>query len=154
MEPKVEGLEVMFDLQMMRDGKMHSKNVVFTNPPDLGHAVSGIVKSYNPVKGFGFFSVEGLDADVFFSKERIPEAYNQLKLENTKAIFQMQLKRDGKYEAISIQLADVEEVPNQVHILPGGHIISGGEQMVGVKRRRVSATGNIIDINDPQVEEA
>lgn len=106
-EARMEGVDVMFDIQSMHDGKMHARNVISTQTPNVGQAVSGTVKSYNPVKGFGFFSVEGLAEDVFFSKERIPADYAQQRLENVKAVFQLQQKKDGKFEAFNIQLAAV-----------------------------------------------
>jgi cold shock CspA family protein len=99
----------MFDAQHMPDGKMHARSVITTTPSagggGGGQAMTGTVKSYNPNKGYGFFSAEGLGEDVFFSGDRIPQEAAGARLENTVAVFNVQQKADGKYEATNIQLS-------------------------------------------------
>jgi len=110
-DQRVDGQEVMFDPHHMNDGKVHAKNVVALNVQPGNQAVSGTVKSYNPVKGFGFFSVEGFGEDVFFNKDRIPAELAQYKLDGTTAIFCLQQKQDGKYEAFNVQITELKAVP-------------------------------------------
>lgn len=107
-DQRLDGQEVMFDVQHMMDGKMHAKNVVATTAPLGGQTVSGTVKTYNPHKGYGFFVVEGLGEDVFFSSVRIPVEVAQQRLDGTDAVFNLQQKPDGKYEAYNIQLTNAQ----------------------------------------------
>eukprot|EP00397_Hematodinium_sp_SG-2012_P051673 GEMP01060686.1.p1 GENE.GEMP01060686.1~~GEMP01060686.1.p1 ORF type:complete len:352 (+),score=84.50 GEMP01060686.1:69-1124(+) len=109
-ELRVDGLEVNFDLNQTNEGKAHARNVTSAVVPDAGCVVSGVVKSWNPTKGFGFFSVEGFGHDVFFSKERLPQQARQSQLDGVRAVFQLQQKPDGKYEATTVTLPDLQEV--------------------------------------------
>lgn len=110
-DQRIDGQEVMFDPHHMNDGKVHAKNVVALNVQPGGQAVSGTVKSYNPIKGFGFFSVEGFGEDVFFNKDRIPPELAAYKLDGSTAIFCLQQKKDGKYEAFNVQITELKAVP-------------------------------------------
>jgi len=141
-DQRLDGQEVMFDVQHMLDGKMHAKNVSATTAPGGGQTVSGTVKTYNPHKGYGFFVVEGLGEDVFFSSVRIPAEVAQQRLDGTDAVFNLQQKPDGKYEAYNIQLTNAQAFARTMPDLGGlGNnnkrpftTISGGD----IKRQRVA----------------
>jgi len=105
-EMRIENLDVAFDMNTNPDGKTRARSVRPALPPKGGSLVSGIVKSWNPIKGFGFFQVDRLDHDVFFTKDRIPLDFRGAQLDNFRATFTLQQKPDGKYEAVSLTFVD------------------------------------------------
>merc|ERR1711988_117539 len=60
------------------NGGFKAQKIPSVEATPTGENSSGIIKSYNPQKGFGFITAEGLPTDVFFMKSDLPvEAQNE-----------------------------------------------------------------------------
>jgi len=77
-----------------------------------GKCMSGIVKSYNPSKGWGFISSEGIPAggagkvgDVFFMKSNLPAEVQNSHLQNRSVSYELMRAPSGNYRAHNVALA-------------------------------------------------
>jgi len=99
---RIENMAVTFEVTNTLCGKSQARNVRPVLPPKAGSVVSGMVKSWNPTKGFGFFAVDRLDEDVFFTKDCTPMELRTWDLDGVLATFILQQKANGKYEAANV----------------------------------------------------
>lgn len=60
-----------------------------------GEQQTGIVRTYNPMKGFGFISVEGLQGDVYLGKTALPVESQTLELTGATVSFEIAVSADG-----------------------------------------------------------
>jgi len=105
MGPKLEGMEVVFEIHNGDDGRAQARNVRPANAPQPGKVTSGVVKSWNSQKGFGFMSAPGLNDDVFFARDRLPNELRGLQHFNGMTLmFELDQKPDGKYHAHNVQV--------------------------------------------------
>ena len=44
-------------------------------PPGRGAMQTGHIRDYDAAKGFGFIQVEGMEEDIFFPRDALPEAF-------------------------------------------------------------------------------
>jgi len=73
-----------------------------------GQSGSGIIKSYNSAKGFGFISGLDMQEDVFFLKTALPVTSQNLQgqdLKGKKVVFEIAQTGDGKVRAQNIQMS-------------------------------------------------
>lgn len=106
--------EVYFGVAM-KDGKQHATDIQLA--PTDGLPLVGIVKNFNAVKGYGFFSSSALGgADVFFAKRDVPPGDQASPLQGRAAVFTPALQPDGKAQAKDIRLC----APGGFGGAPGG----------------------------------
>ncbi|CAJ1421173.1 unnamed protein product [Effrenium voratum] len=72
-------------------------------PAPAGDRLMGMVKSFNPQKGFGFIGSPALPGDAYFSAKSLPEAFRAMPLNNRQVSFTPFQTADGKLQAQSIQ---------------------------------------------------
>jgi len=98
--PKLEGYEVVYDVGQSNEGKAQARNVRPARAPTTGQVISGVVKSWNSQKGFGFMQSPGLDSDVFFGNKGLPVEFRDLQhLIGTTMVFTLAQGPDGKLNA-------------------------------------------------------
>lgn len=73
-------------------------------PGGEGERCVGQVKSYSPVKGFGFIQCEGLEKDVYFQKSGLPPANRDMDLQGFEIAFDLQFRPDGKPVGINLEV--------------------------------------------------
>jgi len=113
--PKLEGTEVTFDIVTGPEGKMQGRNLTPVNAPQIGQQTSGIVKSWNAQKGFGFLSCPGIDVDIFFARDRLPVEFQQLShMDGMTMLFNLMQCADGKMQAQNMQAPGSEAIANQM----------------------------------------
>lgn len=61
-----------------------------------GEHSSGIIKSYNSTKGFGFITAEGLPGDVFFMRTDLPAEAQNADINGCGVTFEIMYAPDGK----------------------------------------------------------
>ena len=67
--------------------------------------MSGTVKTWQASKGYGFISVEGLEADVFFMRTELPpELQNQANVEGHHVAFELRRGSDGRPRGYGLKL--------------------------------------------------
>lgn len=121
------GMEVRFSCQQTVDGRMLATNLTpldsaakgsmkragdemgdgFAKKPKTeerltGQSSTGVIKSYNGMKGFGFISAVGMQEDVFFMKTGLPLALKALQgndLQGKSVSFQIAQTDEGKVRA-------------------------------------------------------
>merc|ERR1719277_2568234 len=69
--------------------------------------VSGEVKSFNDMKGFGFLTSPMVDGDVYFQKRDVPAHLQGMPLAGMKVDFALHATPDGKYQARKLKFAHV-----------------------------------------------
>jgi len=69
-----------------------------------GTSAKGTVKSFNSTKGFGFISVDGIDGDIFFHWNALPENVSQQDLAGKAVAFTLAFSPDGKMRGEGITL--------------------------------------------------
>jgi cold shock CspA family protein len=100
------GTNVSFGLRMTPDGKPQANNVTATLTE--GSQVLGSIKSFNALKGFGFITVPGQMADVFFKAQALPpELQNQDSegVVGAQLHFTIHVTPDGKMQMASATFA-------------------------------------------------
>lgn len=98
--PKLEGMEVVYEVANGKEGRAQARNVQPAGPPQAGQITSGVVKSWNSQKGYGFIAAPGLNGDVFFARDKLPREFRELSHFNgLTMIFELAQKPDGKYQA-------------------------------------------------------
>ncbi|CAE7644367.1 PPR4, partial [Symbiodinium sp. CCMP2456] len=63
----------------------------------------GTVKSFNPMKGFGFIAAPSLPTDVYFNAKSLDDAYRSLQLDGQQVAFNVRYTQDGKIQATDVQ---------------------------------------------------
>lgn len=97
------GDQVAFYLKVMPDGKFQARDL--STPLASGQDCKGKVKSYNASKGYGFITVQGQPADVYFSKSDLPENWKpESNIVGKPVTFRVSLKTDGKPQVMSQEL--------------------------------------------------
>merc|ERR1719497_94898 len=70
-----------------------------------GNHMTGMVKSYNTGKGFGFISAAGVPGDIFFMRTALPEhAQENRGLAGQAVSFELATTMDGKMRAENVTL--------------------------------------------------
>jgi len=69
-----------------------------------GETYDGVVRSFNPNKGFGFVRPESLPSDVYFNSNALPEAYRYMDLTGATLRFALHFTPDGKPQANSLEV--------------------------------------------------
>jgi len=111
---KLEGMEVLYDYSLTPKGKPQATNIRPANTPDVGERISGVVKSWNTIKGFGFLNASGVDGDIFFAHDRLPDTLRDAeKLENLTFLFELKMTDDGKPQAMNMMLQGQADVPSR-----------------------------------------
>lgn len=64
----------------------------------------GTVKSFNPMKGFGFIAAPSLPTDVYFNAKSLDDAYRSLQLDGQQVAFNVRYTQDGKIQATDVQV--------------------------------------------------
>ncbi|CAE7289401.1 ACL5 [Symbiodinium natans] len=77
--------------------------------PTLGPAgangkTPGTVKSFNPMKGFGFIAAPSLPSDVYFNAKSLPDEYRQVDLTGQQVSFNVRYTADGKIQGTDVQV--------------------------------------------------
>lgn len=111
----------------------------------VGQTYEGEVKSYSPIKGYGFISSPDIEGDLFFIHKELPrwvvnQAYgHQISLSGTKVKFTISTNDNGKPCASGIEMegkgdhgkkAAPAEVPEQVK---GEHVLDGQRVTATIK---------------------
>jgi len=109
------GSQVAFYLKIMPDGKLQAQNVSAGLSP--GETYTGTVSSYSNKNGYGFITVPDCPGDVYFKKDVVEFALQDSELRGKHARVVVQLTRDGKPQASSVQMMD--------HPPPGYHPPTG-----------------------------
>eukprot|EP00440_Ansanella_granifera_P003847 gb/GFBE01004176.1/.p1 GENE.gb/GFBE01004176.1/~~gb/GFBE01004176.1/.p1 ORF type:complete len:362 (+),score=91.33 gb/GFBE01004176.1/:1-1086(+) len=91
------GMIVAFQLKMNRDGRPSALNLQQGIAP--GQTYTGTVKTFVENKGFGFISVPGQLCDVYFVKDLVPPALQNIGLVGKTARFTVKVSADGKPRA-------------------------------------------------------
>ena len=63
---------------------------------------SGIVKWFNPTKGYGFIKPDGEENDVFVNISAVQKAGLETLAENQKISFELETGRNGKTSAVNL----------------------------------------------------
>jgi len=107
---KCDNTEVCYDVGTNSKGKLQATNIRRLHAPQPGDLIHGIVKSWSAGKGFGFLTVSGLDGDIFFARDRLPDRLRDVDaLENLTMIFELSQADDGKYQARNMQTPGFDE---------------------------------------------
>merc|ERR1740121_480789 len=70
-----------------------------------GNHMTGMIKSYNTGKGFGFISAAGVPGDLFFMKSALPpQSQEDRNLAGQSVSFELAQTMDGKNRADSVTL--------------------------------------------------
>lgn len=102
---KLEGMEVVYNCSLNDNGKPVATNISPVNTPDVGERITGVVKSWKKSTGFGFLTAAGVDGDIFFAHDRLPDTLrNEEKLENLTFLFELKMTEDGKPQARNMML--------------------------------------------------
>eukprot|EP00397_Hematodinium_sp_SG-2012_P034014 GEMP01036429.1.p1 GENE.GEMP01036429.1~~GEMP01036429.1.p1 ORF type:complete len:337 (+),score=63.53 GEMP01036429.1:22-1011(+) len=127
---EIIGREVTFDLSTNQDGKPQARNIKPAGPPPTGSRTLGTVKSWNTAKGFGFMRVAGLDGDIFFARDRLPNECREVnRMDGLTFSFELSETPDGKYQAHHMQSVGGQSVQMQPQLTT---IVHNG--LSGVKR--------------------
>ncbi|CAE8678378.1 unnamed protein product [Polarella glacialis] len=73
--------------------------------------LSGVVKSWNGSKGFGFITCDSLAGDVLFARTEMPQDVKEVRgkfLEGRPCVFDAQQQADGRFKATNLALPYVE----------------------------------------------
>ncbi|CAJ1461442.1 unnamed protein product [Effrenium voratum] len=76
--------------------------------------MTGVVKSWNGLKGFGFIEGNNIQTDVLFSKRELPEDFREVQgkfLTGRQVGFQAAQAPDGRYKASAVSVNFVEGMP-------------------------------------------
>lgn len=84
-----------------------------------GTNLTGVVRSYNGSKGFGFITGQGAYSDVMFSRNELPEDAREVRgkfLESRQVTFDAKIGADGRAKATLVQIPLAEGVflPGQI----------------------------------------
>merc|ERR1712032_312295 len=89
----------------MGGGFAKKQNTGAVQTMSTGNHMTGMVKSYNTGKGFGFISAAGVPGDLFFMKSSLPQqAKENRNLSGQAVSFELTQTMDGKARAESITL--------------------------------------------------
>mmetsp|Transcript_67491 Transcript_67491/g.137386 ORF Transcript_67491/g.137386 Transcript_67491/m.137386 type:complete len:282 (+) Transcript_67491:2-847(+) len=69
-----------------------------------GDSLEGVIKSYNPAKGFGFIGCDATGCDVYFKGSNVPPEYQAQPLQGASVLFQVIYMPDGKPQAQTVQI--------------------------------------------------
>lgn len=109
---QLKGRSVVFELDSPNpeNGKLAARSV-WLKVAD-GEQCVGTVKSYNPMKGFGFLGSSSLEGhDFFFAKRDVPQNLHASRLEGRIAVFTVSCAADDKLQAKSLIF---DEAPAQI----------------------------------------
>jgi len=110
---ELQGREVSFEINNNEDGKPQARQIQPTGPPQLGSRTIGVVKSWSFDKGYGFLKVIGMETDVWFARDRLPnDAAGIQRMEGTVFSFKLS-EKDGKHQAEQMQAANAGQHNNQ-----------------------------------------
>lgn len=102
--------EVSFELGTNpKNGKQRAINIsrLGENGEDESVLCQGEIKSWMDGKGFGFITVEGIESDVYFARDRLPWSLRYVKqLKGSYVRFEIREMDDGKYQAYYMQLLE------------------------------------------------
>lgn len=107
------GQEVYFEIgHNPKNGKVLATKITCMGGPleqdflnEDSHLTKGTVKSWQEAKGFGFMKVDGLDHDVYFARDRLPQSLRRVrKLMGTMMLFEMREMDNGKYQAHNMKI--------------------------------------------------
>jgi cold shock CspA family protein len=74
-------------------------------PEEVFMQLHGVIKSFNPQKGYGFISSEEVEGDVWFRKATLPEEHREAPdLAGQEVIFGLTHAKDGKPQAGTIEV--------------------------------------------------
>jgi len=135
--PKLVGTKVQYEIVTASDGRPQARRIQPREFPGLGDQVAGQVKSWSEQKGYGFLQVPGLEDDVIFVRNRLPESCRNLGNMND-SIFIFELAQGesgeaGKYQGTNLQLPDARDLRKNATEHPAG-VINGMNNNIGVKR--------------------
>mmetsp|Transcript_70495 Transcript_70495/g.168849 ORF Transcript_70495/g.168849 Transcript_70495/m.168849 type:complete len:474 (-) Transcript_70495:103-1524(-) len=129
--------EVTFDIQQKEDGAPGKPQALGVKLfAALNEKMPGKVRSFNSMKGFGFFTCSALEGqDVYFSKKELPPAQQMLPVQTgTTASFTLTQLEDGKLQAKDVQLvfnmaamAGMLQQSGLVGAMGGGGMSYGGK---------------------------
>jgi len=104
---KLVNQEVQFFASTSPDGKPRAHGLLPSKVPGITDQVAGVVKMWNPAKGYGFLNVPGLDSDVLFARNRLPENCKGLdRMDGMVYLFTLAEGEAGKLQAIELSLPD------------------------------------------------
>lgn len=102
--------EVCFELGTNpKNGKQRAINISRRgdNTEDDNVLCQGEIKSWMDGKGFGFITVEGIESDVYFARDRLPWSLRYVKqLKGSHVRFEIREMEDGKFQAYYMQLLE------------------------------------------------
>jgi len=130
--PKLVGTKVMFEAANSGDGRPQARKIEPGSAPVVGDQCAGQVKNWFDSKGYGFLTVPGLEGDVIFVRNKLPENVRDLRdMNDCIYIFELAASAsgdEGKFQAINIMLPDARDLGKNFKTNEDNRNASNGER--------------------------